>query len=206
MTKIQRLFLPVLFMLPVVNTHAEIFTCKDSAGRIITSDRVISECADKTTRVYTNSGVLKKQLSGALTPEQKRAAELQEQQRTQEAREQEQQRKEQRYLIAHYPTKQDIDVARQKELKAIETKIAAEQQTIAVATEALNINHRALTRLSKNQQDQLMDALVKEDEFKQTIRQAHRLIERYTAEKANVNRRFDDLNKRYIELIGSSKK
>jgi len=206
MTKTQRIFLLVLLILPLVNTHAEIFSCKDSAGRLITSDRVMPECADKTTRVYTNSGVLKEKLSDALTAEEKRAAELKEQQRAQEAREQEQQRKEQRYLTAHYPTENDIELARKKELKALEAKIAAEQQTIAEATQALNSNHRALTRLSKNQQEQLMHALAKEDDFKQTIRQSNSLIQRYNAEKVNINRRFDATYQRYIELIGSSEK
>jgi len=203
MTKIQRLFLLVFLAFQVVNAHADIFMCKDSSGHLITSDRAVPECTDKTTQVYTNSGVFKDQLPGVVTSEQKRAAELQEQRRAQEALEQEKQRKEQRYLMAHYPSEQDVDIARKKELSAIETKIATEQQTIQEATEAINNYHREQVQLPKNQNGKLMDAI---DELRQTIGQSNRLIERYTAEKASVNRKFDETHKRYIEVLGSSKK
>ena len=105
--------------------------------------------------------------------------------------------------MAHYPSEQDVDIARKKELSAIETKIATEQQTIQEATEAINNYHREQVQLPKNQNGKLMDAI---DELRQTIGQSNRLIERYTAEKASVNRKFDETHKRYIEVLGSSKK
>lgn len=205
MIKIPRQFLPILFILAVSNTYADVYRCKDGTGHLITSDRPISECADKATQVYTNSGVFKDQLPGALTPEQKVAAELQEQQRVKESQEQAVRRKEQQYLTTHYPAEQDIEIARQRELDAIDKKIAAEKQSIEVATEALANNQRMQTHLPKTQNDKLFDAQMKADDLKQTIQQSNHLIQHYTAAKTGINRQFDETHKRYLELVGPDK-
>lgn len=206
MTKLQFLFLPILLMVPTINAHADIFTCRDSAGHLITSDRVVAECADKATQVYTNSGVLKDRLAGALTPEQRRASELQEQERTRQSQQVEQAQKEQRYLTAHYPSEQDIETARQRELDIIEAKILEEKKSIDATTEALNKNRDEQTRIPKKQVVDLAKAKSEEDNLVQTLQLSERLIQRYTAEKSNVNRQFDATHKRYLEIVGANKK
>jgi|GEM_PF-4912686 len=205
MTKIHRLLLPILFIFPVTNTQADVYRCKDSTGHLITSDRPISECADKSTQVYTNSGVFKDQLPAALTPEQKQTAKLQEQQRLKESQAQQARRKEQQYLITHFPAEQDIETARHKELNALDTKIATEKKSVDVATEALINNQRMQTNLPKSEKDKLFDAQMKEDALKQTIKQSNHLIQQYSAAKIGINRRFDETHKRYLEIVGPDK-
>jgi hypothetical protein len=206
MNKIQHLCLSIVMSLLFSNAHADIYRCKDSAGRLITSDKAVPECADKTTLVYSNNGALKVQLPGALTPEQKRAADLQEQQRIKENLAQEQKKKEQRYLLAHYPTEQDVESARQKELDAIDTKIASEKQVIAQTTETLNKKQNKQPQLRKNQTDNLMSPPKTKDDLNEMIQQSNRLIQHYLAEKVETNRRFDETHKRYLEIVGSNKK
>jgi hypothetical protein len=203
MTKIQLLCLPISLLMLLTNAHADIYTCKDSAGHLVTSDRAVKECSDKTTEVYTNTGVLKDQLLGPLTPEQKQAAQLQEQKRIKEAQEQEKLRKEQLYLIAHYPNEQDVEIARRKALDIIDTKIASEKQVAQEATDALNNKNRNQT---SNQNDQAKNVLITDDDLKVTIQQANRHIQRYLVEKVEVNRQFDETHKRYLEIVGTGKK
>ena len=205
MTKIQRQFFPIVFSLFATNSYADVYRCKDSTGHLITSDRPIAECADKTTQVYTNGGVFKDQLPAALTPEQKRAAQLQEQQRIKEVREQQALRKEQQYLITHFPAEQDIETARQQELNALDIKIATEKQNVGVAMEALANNQRMQNHLSKRENDKLFDAQMKEEALKQTIEQSKNLIQQYTAAKTGINRQFDATHKRYLEIVGPDK-
>lgn len=205
MTKTQRLFLAMLFILSVTHTYADVYRCKDSTGHVVTSDRPIPECADKSTQVYTNSGVFKDQLPAPLTPEQRQSAKLQEQQKLRESQEQEARRKEQQYLITHYPAEQDIEIARQKELSALDTKIATEKQNVNVAMEALTNNQRMQSNLPKNENDKLFEAQMKGDALKQTIQQSNHLIQQYTTAKTNINRQFDATHRRYLEIVGPDK-
>ena len=152
-TSMTTIFSLVLFLL-LTNAHADVYTCKDGAGHLVTSDRAVTECSDKTTEVYTNTGVLKNQLQGTLTPEQKHAAQVQEQKRIKDAHEQDTIKKEQRYLTAHYPTEQDVEIARRKALDAIDAKIALEKQVIKESTNSLKDKKRKQARKDNNQLDQ----------------------------------------------------
>jgi hypothetical protein len=201
MNKLQHLFLSLLLIVLSMHAYAEIFSCRDGSGRLITSDRAISECAGKTTGVYTNSGVLKHYLPGPLTPEQRHAAELQEQQRIKLLQQEVQNQKEIRYLTTHYPTEQDIEIARQKELDAVDAKIAEEKKTIAVTTEALNKHRHEQTRLSKQSNSNLVEAQNDEDQLEQTIQASEHMIQRYLVEKTNINRRFDETHQRYLKVV-----
>lgn len=208
MNKIQRLSLLAipLFLILSAHAYAEIYRCRDSAGRLITADRIMPECADKTTQVYTNSGVLRRQLPGPITAEQRRAAELEEQQRIKQIQQQIQEQKEKRYLTTHYPTEQAIEVARQKELDVVEEKIGEEKKTIEVTTEALTKNRQGQARLSKKQTEELSRAQNEEEQLVQTIQQSERMIQRYQVEKTKVNHQFDETRKRYLEIVGPDNK
>lgn len=209
MNKIQccfsSLFLSSLLILAYTNVHADIYRCVDSTGHIITSDRPIPECSDKATQVYTSRGVLKEQLTGTLTPEQKRTAELKAQQRIKEVEAEEANKKELRYLTAHYPTEADVEIARQKELDALDAKIAAEKKLIETATEALNAFQQEQARRPKGQISQFMEGQLKEDGMRQTILQSTRAIQRYLTQKDDINRQFDETHKRYREIVVSNK-
>ena len=137
MAKTPSLFLANLFLLLSCSARAEFYTCKDNAGHVISSDRPIPECADKSTQVFKANGSLKGQLAAPPTPEQRKAAEIQEQQRQKEAQHQENLRREQLFLVAHYPNEDAIEAARKRELDAIAVKITAETRNIATATATL---------------------------------------------------------------------
>jgi hypothetical protein len=205
MTNRTRIAAPLFYALISSQAHADFYSCKDNTGHLITSDRPIPECADKATQVFKNNGMLKTEMHGALTPEQRHAAELQEQQRALATRQAESDKKEQRYLLAHYPSEHDVEVERKKALDIVELKITVEKKNIAATTELFNKNHNELVQLAKNQASKINEMKNKEDDLKLTIAQSDKLIQRYQAEAVSINREFDDTHKRYIELISSRK-
>ena len=195
--------LPALVLGLGLATHAaaEIYTCKDSAGHVLTSDRPIPECANKSTQVFTNNGTLKTQFSAPLTSEQRHAAESLAQRNAEQVRQQQDLERERRFLAAHYPNEASIELARQKQLKAIVDKMAAENQTIKTATDAVNHGRAALQRLPANQPTQRMDLQQSIDALQQTIRESDRQVQEDELQLRNINRDFDLTRARYLELM-----
>jgi hypothetical protein len=186
--------------------HADIYSCKDSAGRLITSDRPIPECADKTEQIFNNNGTLKDQLAAPPTPEQRHATELREQQRVKEAQQQEEIKREQRYLTAHYPNENAIETARKQAIEAIEAKIIRENHAIEMTTKTLNQQQEVLDAIPQNQPVKIRAAQLKVDDLTQSINEANHLIASYRQEEVNVNRQFDETHRRYLEIIPANRK
>lgn len=203
--KLPRLsgLLPALLLGLGLTTHAaaEIYTCKDSNGHLLTSDRPIPECANKSTQVFTNNGTLKTQLSAPLTSQQRQAAEVLAQHTTEQLRQQRDLERERRFLAAHYPNEAAIELARQKQLTGISDKMAAENQSIKAATEAINQSKAALLRVPGNQPSKRIDLQLGIDSLQQTIRESARLVQDYEQQLHTINRDYDLTHARYLELM-----
>lgn len=127
MTKTTLLFFVIPSLLLSTRANADFYTCKDNSGHVISSDRPIPECADKSTQIFKENGTLKAHIPAPPTPEQRKAAEIQEQQREKDAQHQEELKREQLFFISHYPNENAIELARTRELDAINAKIAIEK-------------------------------------------------------------------------------
>lgn len=92
------------------------YTCTDAAGRNITSDRPIPQCANREQRILGPTGVERGRIAPALSDEEKAAAQAQ----ARKAQLAQQQAKEQRRsdaaLLARYPARQHHDAARAQSL------------------------------------------------------------------------------------------
>ena len=195
---LRRLFW-ICALLPAV-ARADYYSCKDSSGHLLTSDQPIPECAEKSTQVYKDSGVLKNQLT-PVSAEQRHIAERQEQQRVLAERQNEQNKKEQRYLLTHYPTEQDVELARKKAMDAIEAKLTTEKLTLATTTAALNKLRSEQSHIPANQPSKLMESKYKEIDLNQTLKQSEHLIHNYQIEQVNTTHDFDETHKRYQEIV-----
>lgn len=184
---------------------AEIFTCRDDTGHLMTADRPIPECSSKTTQVFTDNGTLKKQLSQPLTTEQRHAAELLMQHNAEQVQLQHDLDRERRFLKTHYPNEAAIEVAREKERHGIADKMALENKTIKTATDALHQQQNALGRLPANQLSQKVDVQLKIDSLQQTIRDSGRQVQSYQTQLRSVDRDYDATHERYVELISGPK-
>jgi len=205
MAKTPSLFLANLFLLLSCSARAEFYTCKDNAGHVISSDRPIPECADKSTQVFKANGSLKGQLAAPPTPEQRKAAEIMEQQRVREALHQEDIKREQLYLAAHYANEDAIETARKREIESVEDRIAIETRNIEAANATVNKNQRMLTNLPASQAAKIRQLKSQIDDMNQTIQESNRIIAGYKAEESKINQQFDATHKRYLEIMGPSK-
>ena len=100
-----------------------IYTCVDSKGRTITADRPIPECADRSQREMTPSGVLKRNLGPALTDHEQAAQDEKDRRLAEKrAREAEDKRRD-RALLQRYPARPAHDQERAAALVQVDEVI-----------------------------------------------------------------------------------
>ena len=100
-----------------------IYTCVDSKGRTITADRPIPECADRSQRELTPSGVLKRNLGPALTDHEQAAQDEKDRRLAEKrAREAEDKRRD-RALLQRYPARPAHDQERAAALVQVDEVI-----------------------------------------------------------------------------------
>jgi hypothetical protein len=169
-----------------------IYTCIDSKGRRITSDRPIPECLDREQRQLSGSGLVRRVLPPSYTAEER--AQLDAQRRLEEeqrARGAEEKRRD-RALMIRYPTQASHDKERAEALGQIDEVVnavnkrerALEQQRKEIDTE-LEFYQRdpdkAPAWLRRKLEDNQQQVLVQK-----------RFLEEQALEKKRINARFDE--------------
>ncbi len=96
-----------------------IYTCIDSKGRKLTSDRPIPECSDRDQRVLSSSGTFKGNVGPALSPQELAQQEEKEKALAQERARKDEEKRRDRALLQRYPNKGVHDVERSEALKQI---------------------------------------------------------------------------------------
>lgn len=169
-----------------------IYTCTDSKGRRITSDRPIADCLDREQQRLGRTGTVREVIPPSYTREErekveaKRRAEQEEQARIQEERRRE------RALLIRYPNQAVHDKERQEALAQIDDVIAAVHKREA----ALVDQRKGIAQELEFYQGDLAKAPLwlrrkVEDNEKQMDVQKRFLADQ-TQEKQRVNARFDE--------------
>lgn len=192
----------ILFIsaLPLL-VHAEIYSCKDGAGRTITSDRLMQECADRAVRELSNTGLVRREIPAPLSTEQRRQLQLLEEKRQAAAAASEQQRQQDRALLARYRSESDIATSRRYYLDLSQDMIKRDQGWIAEAEKQLQAT-QVETEFYKNKK--LPATLrAKIDEANRAIQYGRKSLSEHQVEAAGINVKFDDMLKRYRDLTRS---
>jgi hypothetical protein len=169
-----------------------IYTCIDSNGRRITSDRPIPECLDREQRQLSGSGLVRRVLPPSYTAEER--AQLDAQRRREEeqrARLAEEKRRD-RALMIRYPTQASHDKERTEALDQIDEVVnavnkrerALEQQRKEIDTEMEFYQRdpdQAPSWLRRKLEDNQQQVLVQK-----------RFLEEQALEKKRINARFDE--------------
>ena len=169
-----------------------IYTCIDSQGRRITSDRPIAECLDREQRQLSGSGLVRRVLPPSYTAEER--AQLDAQRRLEEeqrARVAEEKRRD-RALMIRYPTQASHDKERAEALGQIDEVVNAvnkrerelERQRKEIDTEMEFYQRdpdKAPSWLRRKLEDNQQQALVQK-----------RFLEEQALEKKRINARFDE--------------
>jgi len=113
-----------------------IYTCVDSQGRQLTSDRPIVECIDREQREFGRSGTLRRVIPPAQTAAEKQAEETRARQAAVEAQRQRNIELRDQALIDRYPNKAAHEAGRQEALSQSQLVVDTAEEHIANLTQA----------------------------------------------------------------------
>jgi hypothetical protein len=174
---------------PAPGTTTNIYTCTDAAGRTLTSDRPIAECASREQRVLAPDGSLRSIIGPTLSREEQaeRDARIAREAREREAKQRELRRD--RTLLARYPDRNTHDVARDDALASARSVIRSAEARIAqIATERKALEAEAEFYVGKP----LPAKLAQQMEINDAAAEAQReVIGTQQAELDRLNRVYD---------------
>lgn len=178
--------------------QAEIYICKTSDGRTLTSDRPIMECQDRKVRVLGANGVTAREIAPPLTEEEKRQKALDEEKKKAAQLAAEEQRRQDRALLARYGKEADIEIARKRTLEQINEHIKREEVSIATSEKRLKDARAEAAALPQGK----VPANVKRkiDDNEQAIADSKEQIAERQVEIKQANAKYDQTVKRFREL------
>lgn len=205
MKTIFTIILAVTSGLVFSSVHAEIYTCKDAAGHLLTSDRPIPECANRSMFVRKTLGQNPREIPAPLTPEERRKADEEQEKQKSEMLLEEQQKREDQHLLANYKSESDIELARQRSLEFVKEKIrAGNDQIKAIAVMQAEFQSEQ-QRNAKKSTEQNVDLQRRSGQLSLASKNAQSTVAEYEAERTRINTQFDEILKRYREIVQKRK-
>ena len=169
-----------------------IYTCIDSKGRRITSDRPITECLDREQRELTSSGTVKRVVPPSYTAEERARIEAQKKaEEALQARIAEEKRRD-RALLIRYPNQAVHDRERTEALAQIDEVISAVNKRVQTL---LDQRKEVSDELEFYQNDVSKAPLWlrrKLEDNEQQVAVQQRFVVEQTQEKQRLNARFDE--------------
>lgn len=169
-----------------------IYTCTDSKGRRITSDRPIVECLDREQQQLGKTGIVRQVVPPSYTADER--ARLEEKQRAEneiKARAAEEKRRE-RALLIRYPNQTVHDKERAEALAQIdEVVVAVNKREVALKQQRKEVDAEMEFYQGDPSKAPFWLRRKLEDSEKQTVVQK-RFLEEQAQEKQRINQRFDE--------------
>ena len=169
-----------------------IYSCVDSKGRKLTSDRPIAECSDRTQRELSSQGTTKRIIGPTLTAQERSAQEAKEKAALEERTAALEEKRRDRALLARYPNKAVHDKERALALERVNEVIKAS----AKRTQELAEQRGAITmelEFYKKDPSKAPAALKRRiDENDASVAVQRRFLTEQDLEKKRVNLRFDE--------------
>lgn len=192
------------FVLASAGTSAQIYVCKDAAGRTITSDRSIPECADRVMRELDKAGRTRREIRPPPTAEEKRQIQLQEERRKADDLAAQEQRANDRLLRSRFRHEDDIEASRMRLLAPKEDQLRRERATLAAAEKQQQKTQAETDSLKKRNSPVPAELRQQLDDEVQAVGDAMNKIMELEAETSEVNLRHDTMRKRFRELHSAS--
>lgn len=185
----------------VPSAQTRIYTCKDANGKTITSDRPLPECQGREGRVLSGQGATVKKIEAPLTAEQIAAREAEEQKKREEEERRREQVRRDKALLNTYANVDDIESKRQRALAQVEREARESERRISLL-ERQGSENRAEAEFFKKKQLP-PDLKRRVDENEAALRAEKGLLATKKSEVAQVNAKFDEDKRRYVELTGT---
>jgi chromosome segregation ATPase len=171
---------------------AGIYSCTDSRGRTLTSDRPIAECIDREQKVLNPSGTVRNRVGPTLTAQERAAQEEKDKAAALERARQAEEKRRERALLARYPNKAAHDKERAEALTQVDEVIkAANKRIVELAQQRKTIE--AEYEFYKADMSKAPASLKRQvDENEHSLAVQKRFISDQEVEKKRVNARFDE--------------
>lgn len=173
---------------------AAIYTCIDSNGRRISSDRPIAECMDREQRVLNPSGTTRQSIGPALSEAERAAQEERRRREDVQRLQSQEERLRQRALLSRYPNAEALAHDRNGAIAPLEEVIASAGARLA----ALDAERARLE--AQRRQGASADVTRALDQVSQQRTAQERFLNDKRAEKEQVLRRFADMG-RQLEAL-----
>lgn len=169
-----------------------IFTCTDSKGRKITSDRPIAECNDREQKELNPSGTVRRNVGPSLTAQERAIKEEQERKEAEERARIADEKRRDRALLTRYQNKAVHDRERADALKQVDEVIAAaSKRVVELGQQRVAIDNEL--EFYKNDPSKAPASIRRQvAENEQNIALQKKFIGDQEAEKNRINARFDE--------------
>jgi len=179
-------------------TAGKIYTCKDEKGRTITSDRPLQECVGREGRVLGKDGTTIQRIDAPPTAEQLAAREAEAAKKKQEDDRRREQLRKDKALLNTYENVDDIESKRQRALQQVEREARESEKRMGILQKQGADNAAEAEFYKKKAMP--ADLRRRIDENEAALRAEKLLFASKRDEVSQVNLKFDDDKKRYLEL------
>ncbi|HSV55161.1 MAG TPA: DUF4124 domain-containing protein [Burkholderiaceae bacterium] len=169
-----------------------IFTCLDSKGRKITSDRPIPECNDREQKELNPSGTVKRNVGPSLTAQERTLKEEQEKKEAEERARAADEKRRDRALLNRYQNKAVHDRERVDALKQVDEVIAAASKRVLELGQQRAAIENEMEFYKKDTSKAPPSIRRQVTENEQNIALQKRFIVDQETEKSRINARFDE--------------
>jgi Domain of unknown function (DUF4124) len=180
-----------------------LYKCKDAAGRVYYTQVPPRECLGRDTEELNKSGVVVKQSGRAATPAEIQASEADKKKKAEQAEKEKEERRKNTALLNTYSSEKDIEDARQRTLKEAQTAIEDTQKHIT----GLQQHQKDLDAEKEFYTKKPLPPKLKQDISNTSIelRNQTNLLEVKKNEIDQINAKYDEDKRRYVELTASKK-
>lgn len=182
---------------------AQIYVCKDAAGRTITSDRPIPECALRPMRELNNNGVVRREIAAPMTVAQREQQQRDLDKLKAEADARLELRRRDTAILERFRSEAEIEAARKRAVADVNEKIRQERSLSAQADKQLK-DAQSEAGLAMKKNIVPVHLARKVEQAQSAVKAEQDLMRLHQLELLKVDAWFDDTLQRYRELTGSS--
>ncbi|MEB0136991.1 DUF4124 domain-containing protein [Actimicrobium sp. CCC2.4] len=182
---------------------AQIYVCKDSAGRTMTADRPIPECATRAMRELGNNGVVLREIPAPLTVAQREQLQRDKDKLKAENDARLELRRRDAAILERFRSEAEIEAARKRAVADVNEKMRQERNALAQADKELKEAQAEATLATKKNVVPVRLAR-KVEQAQGMVKAGQELMQSHQLELLKVDTWFDDTLQRYRELTGVS--
>ena len=180
---------------------AAVYTCTTADGRVLTSDRLITECLDREQRELRPDGSVRRVIPPQLVGAAREQAEAEARAREAEERARLEQLRRDRALLQIYDSEDAIEAARERSLRIPREIMSSALERIEAFESSMSQLASVETSSSGQTGVQEVEARDRElADLEQSIANERNLIQRQESEMERINARFDTDLARFREL------